>query len=66
MEDNMENTQQRNRLGEGIYHPSARPMQVIVDKEGCLWICDKPVNPEKPYKEQACWKCSDMAFTRND
>lgn len=53
-------------LGKGIYHPSARPMQFIVDKEGCVWVCDKPVDPDKPLKDQACWKCSEMAFTRND
>jgi hypothetical protein len=59
-------TQEKPILGNGIFHPSARPMQFIVDKTGCIWVCDKPVDPEKPLKEQFCWKCSDMAFTRND
>ena len=56
----------KHTYGNGIFHPSARPMQFIVDKNGCIWVCDKPVDPEKPLKNQACWKCSDMAFTRND
>lgn len=57
---------QEQKLGDGILHPSARPMQFIVDKNGCIWVCDKPVDASKPLSEQACWKCSDMAFTRND
>lgn len=54
------------KLGKGIYHPGARPMQTIIDKDGCLWLCDKPIDPNKTFKEQACWRCRDMAFTRND
>lgn len=61
-----ENEKKEQVLGKGILRESARPMQFIVDKNGCVWVCDQPVDPEKPLKEQACWKCSDMAFTRND
>ncbi len=62
----MEEKKEKQVLGNGILHPGARPMQFIVDKDGCIWVCDKPVDPEKSLKEQACWRCSDMAFTRND
>jgi hypothetical protein len=53
-------------LGNGIHHPSARPMKVFVDKDGCWWLCDKPVDPDRSFETQNCWRCSDMAFTRND
>jgi streptogramin lyase len=64
MED--KSTEKKQVLGNGILHPGARPMQFIIDKDGCIWVCDKPVDPNKPLKDQACWKCKDMAFTRND
>lgn len=53
-------------LGQGIYHPGARPMRVLTDKEGCLWLCDKNVDPAKDLDKQGCWRCKDLAFTRND
>ena len=53
-------------LGNGIYHEPARPMKVVVDKDGCVWLCDKPVDETKPFSEQSCWNCKDMIFTRND
>lgn len=53
-------------LGEGVYHPGARPMQVFLDKEGCMWLCDKNIDPKKGFEEQGCWRCKDLAFTRND
>jgi hypothetical protein len=62
----METNQEKQILGQGIFHQSARPMQILVDKDGCIWVCDKPVDPDKSLREQACWRCSDMAFTRND
>ena len=53
-------------LGEGVYHPGARPMEVFVDDDECWWLCDKDVNPYKPFEQQGCWRCKDLAFTRND
>jgi hypothetical protein len=53
-------------LGSGIYHPGARPMKVFRDVEGCLWLCDKGVDPSMGFAEQGCWRCRDLAFTRND
>ena len=52
------------RLGEGIYHPGARPMSVFVDDDGIMYLCDKDIDPKKPLKEQACWTCDKVLFTR--
>jgi hypothetical protein len=53
-------------LGQGILHPGARPMKVFRDEEGCLWLCDKGVDPTRSFQKQGCWRCRDLAFTRND
>lgn len=53
-------------IGQGIFHPGARPMQVFKDSDGCLWLCDKGVDPELNFEKQGCWRCRDLAFTRND
>ncbi len=53
-------------LGSGIYHPSARPMQVVKDYKGDWWLCDKGVDPRRGLEEQGCWRCGEHAFTRND
>jgi len=53
-------------LGHGIYHPGARPMEVLLDEDGCMWLCDKGVDPRKAFEEQGCWRCRDLEFTRND
>jgi hypothetical protein len=47
-------------------HDAARPMKVVVDREGCTWLCDKEVDETKELKTQGCWRCAEMAFTRND
>jgi hypothetical protein len=61
-----EQKQDKPRLGDGIPHPGARPMRVFLDKEGCMWLCDKGVDPNKGFEQQGCWRCKDMAFTRSD
>ena len=53
-------------LGGGIFHPGGRPMMVFRDKDGCLWLCDKDVDKSKSFEDQGCWRCRDLAFTRND
>lgn len=53
-------------LGSGVFHPGARPMQVFLDKEGCMWLCDKGIDPGKGFEQQGCWRCRDLQFTRND
>jgi len=53
-------------LGQGVYHPGARPMKVFRDTEGCLWLCDKGIDPSGSFADQGCWRCRDLAFTRND
>ena len=47
-------------------HKAARPMKVVVDKGGCTWLCDAGVDEGQDLKEQGCWNCKDVAFTRND
>ena len=56
----------RGILGNGVYHPGARPLKVVKDPEGGLWICDKDVDPSGDLAEQGCWRCEDLPFTRND
>lgn len=51
-------------LGEGVYHPGARPMKVFVDDDGVMFLCDKDIDPNKSLKEQACWTCDQVLFTR--
>ncbi len=53
-------------LGHGIFHPGARPMQVYIAEDGCWWLCDKGIDPKKDFEKQGCWRCKDLAFTRND
>jgi hypothetical protein len=56
----------KNTIGHGVYHPGARPMKVFLDDNRCTWLCDKDTDPDKGLEKQGCWRCSDLAFTRND
>jgi hypothetical protein len=47
-------------------HKAARPMKVVVDKNGCRWLCDADVDTSKDLASQGCWRCAELAFTRND
>lgn len=58
--------QKANILGSGIYHPGARPLEVVKDNNGELWLCDKGVDRRCGLEQQGCWRCGDLAFTRND
>ena len=63
----MENEEnKKSALGSGVFHPGARPMQVFVDDDGCMWLCDKGIDPKKRFEQQGCWRCRDLQFTRND
>jgi hypothetical protein len=48
------------------YGDTARPMKVVVDDDGCTWLCDAGVNKSKDLREQGCWRCDELAFTRDD
>lgn len=63
---NAKNDAKKPLLGNGIYHPGARPMKVVIDNRGNWWLCDKNTSLNKDLKAQGCWRCQDMAFTRND
>lgn len=52
------------KLGHGVVHPSARPMKVYVDDNGVMYLCDKDIDPNKPLRQQACWTCDQVLFTR--
>jgi hypothetical protein len=41
-------------------------MKVVVDKEGCTWLCDANVNESGNLEEQGGWRCAEVPFTRND
>ncbi len=60
----MEAEKKEKKLGKGVRHDSARPMQCYMDPEGVLWLCDKPIDPAKPMKDQACWRSDEVYFTR--
>lgn len=49
-----------------MFHRASRPMEVVKDVNGELWLCDKGANPSQDLAGQGCWRCGDMAFTRND
>ena len=59
-----EKKQEKPKLGEGILHESARPMRVYIGDDGVMYLCDKDVDRNKPLKEQACWTCDQVLFTR--
>jgi len=59
-----EKDEQKQVLGHGVVHPSARPMKVYVE-DGIMYLCDKDIDSKKPLKEQAyCWTCDKVLFTR--
>jgi hypothetical protein len=60
----LEKEQDKPLFGHGVYHPSARPMQVLVDDDGVLYLCDEDIDPNRPFKDQACWTCDQVLFTR--
>jgi hypothetical protein len=62
----MSANQKTGPLGSGIYLPGARPMEVLKDDKGELWLCDKGVDQTRNLEEQGRWWCGDLAFTRND
>lgn len=47
-------------------HTPARPMKVVMDREGTPWLCDEGVDPMGNLSKQGCWNCGEVAFTRND
>lgn len=49
-------------------HKPARVMEIVRDKNGDSWLCDKGVDPERDLITQGCWQCggTEMPFTRND
>ena len=50
----------------GSVHKAARPMKVVADRNGGRWLCDKNVDEDRDLEAQGCWRCGDLAFTRND
>lgn len=61
-----ENEKDMPTIGNGVVHESARPMKVYVDDNGVMYLCDKDIDPTKPLREQACWTCDQVLFTRGD
>ncbi len=59
-----EHEQKKPKLGDGVYHPGTRPMKVYVDDDGIMYLCNKDIDPKKPLKDQACWTCDQVLFTR--
>ncbi len=47
-------------------HKAARPMKVVVAETGCTWLCDINVDESKDLRDQGCWRCAELPFTRND
>lgn len=52
-------------LGNGIFHPSARPMKIVKDKSKVFWLCDSDCAPKKPCALLGgCWTLDQVIFTR--
>lgn len=51
---------------DGFIHKAARPMKVVADRTGARWLCDRKVDEKKSLESQGCWRCGELAFTRND
>jgi hypothetical protein len=47
-------------------HKPARPMKVVMDRSGNLWLCDADADESSDLRAQGCWNCGELAFTRND
>ena len=47
-------------------HKAARPMKVVMADDGCAWLCDAEVDEARDLRRQGCWRCGDLAFTRDD
>lgn len=62
----MEARKQAREEPEVAAHKAARPMKVVADRNGTMWLCDKNVDEDKALKEQGCWQCGELAFTRDD
>jgi hypothetical protein len=45
-----------------FHHAPARPIKYVKDKDGCGWLCDDNVNPERDLRIQGCWRCDEMVF----
>jgi len=43
----------------------ARPMKILIDKNGNEWLCDKNVNESGDLASQGCWRTDQMSFDRN-
>jgi hypothetical protein len=41
----------------------ARPLKVVRDKYGRLWLCDADVDEEGDIEAQGGWRCGDLVFT---
>lgn len=49
-----------------VPHEAARPMKVVVARDGNTWLCDAGADESRDLKDQGCWRCEDVPFTRND
>jgi hypothetical protein len=48
----------------GIEPPfTTRPMKVVRDKYGRLWLCHVDVDEEGDIEDQGGWRCGDLTFT---
>ena len=48
----------------GLASPAVvRPLKVVRDKYGRLWLCHRDVNEEGDLEAQGCWRCGDLTFT---
>ena len=66
MRQETNDTQEANVKVPASPHQAARSMKVVMDERGDPWLCDAGTNPKGDLAIQGCWRCGDMAFTRND
>ena len=62
----MSNRNNNSVFGNGVFNPGARPMKVVKDSTGNIWLCDADVDTSRPLANQSCWSYDQVIFERED
>jgi len=60
----MNATKKKPKMGNGVFHPSARPMKMQKDANGFWWLCDGDCRPNQPCAAEHCWSSDKIIFSR--
>jgi hypothetical protein len=50
----------------GVFHPGGRPLRIVVDADGEVWLCEKDVDETEDLERQGCWRGRDVEITTSD